>query len=116
MFLITLFEITTYTLANWNRGASSSRTSFLFHDRETFAPLVSTSTSCDTRAKLFNVFRSLCVSDFSLGDNANLFWNTRAKSIDASRLLCASESSLNDNANLFCNVSNNLVFNDETPS
>jgi len=108
--------MTIYTLFSWNRDASLLRTFFLLHDREIFASLVDTSTSCDTRAKLSNASRSLCASDFSSNNNVNSFWNTRAKLIDVFRLLCVNEFLSNDNANLFYNIDNNLVFNDEISS
>ena len=107
------FEITTYTLASWNKDTNLLKTFFLFYNREIFVLLVNTFASCNTRAKLFDISRSLCVSNFLSNNNANLFWDTRVKLINIFCLLCVSKFLSNNNVNLFCNVNSNLVFNDE---
>ena len=65
-------------------------------------------------ANMFRLFRASFASSVSNLINTFANYNTKVSSTEFFRSFCVNDFSLDDNANLFCNVDNNVIFSDET--
>ena len=63
--------------------------------------------------KIFHLFRVNFMNFASILIDISVNYNIRISLIEFFRSFCVSDFSLDDNVNLFYNIDNNLIFNDE---